>query len=117
MKLTKQDLDQFTGSEYWYNYSLSSKVLYTDGIKYIAEKANAYWLIDEIVLIQPFKPELRKQRFQVWKLKVNEDQSATLSCEDGDYHVLYVKDIPFTDFPFSVSLYFSNNVLLLPSEY
>ena len=47
-KLTQSDLDQFTGSENWYRHGINRKVLFTDGAKYVADQAGAYWLIDEI---------------------------------------------------------------------
>jgi len=46
--LTEADLAQFTGSEQLYRHSLVKRFCYTDGVKYIAERAGAYWLIDEI---------------------------------------------------------------------
>ena len=48
--LTQADL--FTGTEVWYRHSLIRKILYTEGIQYPAEKAGAYWLIDEIAFSQ-----------------------------------------------------------------
>lgn len=46
------------------------------------------------------------------------DRSAILSCEDGDGRVVYAKDIVATDFPLDeITLWFSNNVIYLPSEH
>jgi hypothetical protein len=54
----------------------------------------------------------------VWKLKVRTDHTATLSCEDGNGHTVFTKEIEFTDFPLDeITLYFANNVIHLPSEY
>jgi hypothetical protein len=49
-KLTKADLHQFTGSERWYRHSLNRNVLFTDGAKFVADGAAAYWLLDDIAL-------------------------------------------------------------------
>jgi hypothetical protein len=58
------------------------------------------------------------EAFQVWKLTVRVDRSATLCCEDGNGNAVYRKAIAFTDFPLpEVTLYFTDNVILLPSEY
>jgi len=42
-----------TGTETWFHHPLNRKVVYTEGMQYVAEKGGAYWLIDEIALIQP----------------------------------------------------------------
>jgi hypothetical protein len=116
--LTKADLSQFTGTEQWYRHSLNRKVLFTDGIKFLADRAGAYWLIDEIALIQPYDKRVATQPFQVWKLIVRPDHTATLTCEDGNGKAVFTKQISFTDFPLDeIMLYFTDNVILLPSEY
>jgi hypothetical protein len=38
----------FMGTEQWYRHPIVKNTLYTDGIKYVAQKAGAYWLIDEM---------------------------------------------------------------------
>ena len=44
---------QFTGSEHWYRHALNRKIVFTDGAKHVADHGGAYWLLDEIALIQP----------------------------------------------------------------
>lgn len=51
--LSPADLDQFTGSENWHRHWCNRHVTYTDGAKYLADNAGAYWLLDEIAIIQP----------------------------------------------------------------
>jgi hypothetical protein len=93
-------------------------ILYTDGVKYVAETAGAYWLIDEIAFAQRGEKRLATEEFQLWKLTVNPDHTATLGCEDGDGGVVFTKAIEYTDFPLAeIILYFINNTILLPSEY
>ena len=111
-------LAQFTGSEHWYRHGINRNVLYTDGAQYVAEHAGAYWLLDEIALIQPYDKRVATEEFQVWKLKVKPDNSATLTCDDGNGNIVFTKAIEFTDFPpEGITLYFTNNTILLPSEY
>ena len=111
------DLRQFTGTEHWYRHGLVPSILFTDGAKYVADTAGAYWLLDEIALAQRFEPSVRAEEFQLWRLTV-EDTTGTLSCEDGDGRTVFTKAIPFTDFPGEgVTLYCCNNVIHLPSEY
>lgn len=116
--LNKSELKQFTGSENWYRHPINRAVLYTDGAKYVAEAGGAYWLLDEIALIQPYEKRVSEEEFQVWTLSVNPDHTALLKCEDGNGHAVFSKEIEFTDFPLnSITLWFSNNTIFLPSEY
>jgi len=115
--LTAADLRQFTGSECVYRHTLNRKCVYTEGVQYLAEKAGAYWLVDEILLVQPYDPALKAAEFQAWTLTVRDDRSAMLVCTDGNDNQLYAKRIPWTDFPLSsVDLWLENNTLYLPSE-
>ena len=116
--LNKSELAQFTGSESWFRHGINRAVLFTDGAKYVADQAGAYWLLDEIAIIQPHDARLRGEEFQVWKLAVNADQTGVLTCEDGNDNVVYTKELEYTDFPLDgITLYFTNNTILLPSEY
>jgi hypothetical protein len=116
--LKAQDLAQFTGSETFYRHPLSAGCVYTEGVQYLAEAGSAYWLLDAILCPQPHDPVLRSAEFQVWTLTVGQDRSATLTCTDGDDGQLYVHPIPWTDFPLdTVTLWFANRTLYLPSEH
>lgn len=116
--LSLSELGRFTGSISWYRHWSNRNVTYTDGAKYLADNAGAHWLLDEIAIIQPYEPKVAEEAFQVWTLRVRPDRSAVLSCEDGDGRVLYTKEIPATDFPLDeITLWFSNNVIYLPSEH
>jgi hypothetical protein len=116
--LSAADLSQFTGTEQWFRHAINSKVLYTEGAQYVAEHGHAYWLLDEIALIQPYEKKVAAEEFQVWILNVRPDNTATLTCDDGNDNVVFSKEILFTDFPLeTIKLYFANNVIHLPSEY
>ncbi|MDP3737551.1 MAG: hypothetical protein Q8R02_09185 [Hyphomonadaceae bacterium] len=116
--LTLGDLAQFTGSEVFFRHPLSAGCLYTEGVQYLAERASAYWLIDAILCPQASQANLREAEFQVWTLTVREDRSATLVGSDGDNNRIYNQQIPWTDFALtSVTLWFANNTLYLPSEH
>ena len=111
-------LSQFTGTENWYRHGQVRKILFTDGAKYLADQAGAYWLLDEIALAQQFDKAVSAEEFQLWKLKVKTDHTAVLACEDGNSKIVMQKDLEFTDFPLEeISLYCTNNTILLPSEY
>ena len=117
-ELMKADLSQFSGSENWYRHGINRKVLFTDGAKYVADAGGAYWLLDEIAIIQPHNKAVAAEEFQVWKLTVRPDRTATLTCDDGNGRVVYTKEIEFTDFPLdTITLWFANNTIYLPSEH
>jgi hypothetical protein len=111
-------LAQFTGSQHFYRHSLVREVLYTEGVQYVADAAVAYWLLDEIALAQRHVIPVKREDFQVWDLKVNADQIATLTCGDSNGLEVYSKPIPFTDFPQpGIRFYYADWVIHLPSEY
>jgi hypothetical protein len=117
-KLSESDLNQFTGSENWYRHGINRKVLFTDGAKYMADKGGAYWLLDEIAIIQPYDKAVAAEEFQVWKLTVRANRTATLTCDDGNGRIVFTKEIEFTDFPLDeITLWFANNTIYLPSEH
>jgi hypothetical protein len=117
-KLTADDLDQFTGSDTWYRHAINRKILYTEGAQFVAERGGAYWLLDEIAIIQPYDKAVAAEEFQVWKLAVHSDRKATLTCEDGNGSVVFTKQIEWTDFPLDeITLWFANNTIYLPSEH
>jgi hypothetical protein len=116
--LTDADLRQFTGTETWYRHPLNRKIVYTEGVQYVAENGGAYWLLDEIALIQPHDRKVAAEPFQLWKLTVRTDRTATLACDDGNGNFVFTKELVYTDFPLDeIKLYFTDNPILLPSEY
>jgi len=115
--LTEADLRQFTGTENIYRHALVRRIRYTDGVQYLAEAGQAYWLLDAIACAQ-LEPEIAAEGFQLWTLTVHGDHSADLRCTDGDGNEIKLERIRFTDFPLkSISLYCTDNTVLLPSEY
>ena len=129
-KLTETDLRQFTGDLERHRHLLSSNVIYTSGVRHLAEEGGAYWLIDAIAshlvyseMAHAIAEDDQLQHLQFWKLKVNEDQAAELTCiADTDCPPAILQAIPWTDFPLpEVSVWVSFNgqhwTLFLPSEY
>jgi len=58
------------------------------------------------------------EEFQVWNLTVRADRTATLACDDGNGNIVFTRELEFTDFPLdAIKLYFTDNTILLPSEY
>jgi hypothetical protein len=111
-------LAQFTCSQNFYRHSLVREVLYTEGVEYVADTAGAHWLLDEIALAQLHIIPVKREDFQVWDLKVDADQTARLTCGDGNGREVYAKHIEFTDFPEpGIRFYYADWVIHLPSEY
>ena len=112
-KLTASDLEQFTGTEQYYKHWMG--LHYTDGVKYMAEVAGAYWLLDIIASYR------RREPLQIWTLKVNresEPMAVVTMREDAGEPVKVRQEIPYTDFPLDeIKLYLIDGVILLPSEY
>ncbi len=116
--LDRLELRQFTGSENWYRHPLIRTILFTDGAKYVADQAGAYWLLAEIALAQKYDKAIAGEGFQLWKLVVHGNNTGILICEDGNGRAVMSKPLDYTDFPQGgIELYFTNNTILLPSEY
>ena len=108
------ELAQFHGTtKYYKNFT---GLLYTDGVRYLAERAECYWLID---LVGSYQPKLRDIPFQLWRIDVRDDKSALVTMiEDTGQPLKVRQEIPFTDFPLSEFEFFCiDNVMLLKSEY
>lgn len=115
----EQELEFFTGTENHYYNPIFPGVRYTDGVRHLALRAGAAWLIDAISSHIPDANALIGDSFQVWTLTVGEDQSALLECRaDSDEPVIVKQEIAYTDFPLkTLKIYAENSVLLLPSEH
>ena len=104
------NLANFTGTEHYYQHFPGCK--YTDGVKYLAETAGCYWLLDVIFSYR------RKDPFQIWTLVVKDKKAVVTMKEDSDTPVLIKQEIEYTDFPLDeISLWLIDGVLILPSEY
>jgi hypothetical protein len=113
----QNNLSQFTGSENYYR--VMPRLVITDGVQYLANQANMYWLVSLIyshLITQPICSE-----FVVARLSVS-GKTADLVLDDGNDQIIAKQIIEYTDFPLDeISIYCSYRektwVLLLPSEY
>ena len=123
-KMTAEELQtalmHFTGTEQWYRVSLTGIV--TDGVKFLCDKAECYWLID---VITSYYPRMKIGSFAMVKLTVNQETGEgkfiMVDSFDDDgktYNYCYAKQtIPFTDFPLpEINLYIEKGIICLPSE-
>ena len=126
-------LSQFGGSEEYHRLSpLHGKLVATDGVAWLAEKADAYWLVDAIAAWQPTaqKDEMLRN-FQLWTLTKNRadhqhPQGARLTCWRDTDNEAFHRDMEFTDFPLDgIRLYACSGeyggrpviILMLTGEY
>ena len=129
-QLTQDELENFTGDLERWRHSLNRQVIYTPGVRYLAEKAGAYWLIDAIasylvpdVLDAAAQHDARVLGLHFWNLEVADDHSAFLYASvDNDVKPFVTQEIPYTDFPLkrvAVWAGFDGEhwVLYLPSEH
>ena len=85
-KLTNEDLRQFTGDLERFFHTLNRKVVYTPGVRHVAQAGQAYWLIDAIAsyfgseqMMDAMQRDYRLKLLQFWRLEV-QDGSAVLTA-------------------------------------
>lgn len=111
----KQDLEQFTGTERWHKVFPFSSILITDGVKYFADKGEAYWAVCDILATAT----ALKEDFLLAKV-ISENGKAVIEYEDGDYNKIEyaTAKYPRTDLEAGVyKFYITDGIMLLPSEY
>jgi len=129
-----------TGSEQVHR-NWTKSLVYTDGIKFLADTCEAHWLIDLVAShqtgIRRALARLRKRDFQVWRLagwkipggeKAGEqwgpddhDDAVITAWEDTPYEsrMLVRQSIPVTDFPDDLmpfEFWVENGTMLLKEE-
>ena len=110
--ISKSDLAQFTGTTQYFRH-WTRKIVYTDGVQYLAERTGAYWLIDLVASYQPLCDER-----QYWTLLLDGGKYCAV-CKDRDDRVLVSQKIEFSDFPehlLPFTCYLQDGVMFLPSE-
>lgn len=103
---------QTTGSETIWKHGNLFSILYTDGVKVLADSCGAYWLID---LISSYP----RHDFEVWTLTVNLDDDFVIECSDGDGNHIQTQHIGYSDFPrelLPLTLWCENGTILFPEE-
>lgn len=110
-----EDLGEFIGSENYYKSSFGRLKL-TDGINYLRNKVDCYWLID---IVESYQDKLKEVPFQLWRIEVKSDKTAVVSCkEDTGKPNLVKQKLEYTDFPLKeFEFYCIDGVVLLKSEY
>lgn len=125
-------LSHCTGTTQYFRH-WTRALVYTDGVKLLAEHGGAYWLIDLVASHQPNVRRVLKKRIQeaghpdnvdnrqVWELEVDGGQAVAtcrIQSDPASAEPIVQQEIPLTDFPIQgkTRLYLYDDVLLLPSE-
>ena len=118
----KAELQHFIGSETVYKIPLIG-TRFSDGIKYLAETAECFWLVTDASVIA--KSLSHKSRFITIDFKrLSEKEREEKQCEalinysDGNGNIFESHRYLVTDFLLDeLRLYFIDDILILPSEY
>jgi hypothetical protein len=101
MTITKEGLSGFTGTSTYYPH-WTGRLVYTDGVQYLAEEGKAYWLLDAIASYQA-DPRIKNNpmlsNIQFWKLEVRDNKGVLTCIEDLGRKPVIVQNIEYTDFP------------------
>lgn len=122
-------LRQFTGGGGFYRHPLNPEVIYTEGVRFLAEQAEAFWLIDTIasyfgspLMRRAITEDPRLADLQFWTLTVlGLVGELTMEADQGVPPAIR-QEIPFTDFPLPIVRVWAGFngegwALYLPSEH
>jgi hypothetical protein len=124
----QRGLAGFCGSETFQRHPIVRSTLLTEGARYLADKAGAWWLMDKIAILGKGTARLAREPFQTWKLTVKGRDDNRLVMTDGDTDdPIYAEVISYTDFPLpEITLWAIEQedpevgrvrIVMLPSEY
>lgn len=137
------DLEGFTGgyetSELVRFNLFTPRILCTPGVKYLANKAQCWWLLD--VIASYYKPggksavdrQLWEDSILFWTVEKTGSRKAVVYCQqDSGMPKIIRQEIPHTDFPFPIegkvrlwvaeafpdgTMESKHKLIILPSEY
>ncbi|MBA6154804.1 DUF6876 family protein [Gelidibacter maritimus] len=122
VKEIKEGLQRFHGTEMFYQIPLL-RTRFTDGLKYLAEVTDCFWLItDTSVIAKSLKNRSEFITIDFKRLPMEKQEvigyEAVIIYTDGNDNILEKQGYRATDFPLDeLRLYFVNDTLMLPSEY
>jgi len=111
------------GTENYWRHLLVSGFVYTDGVKHMAEKFGAYWLIDAVASYVPGIRKISKdETFYVVTCILNKTGGCLLSIKtDTREPDIARQDIESTSLTENVKMYLAfegpRTILLMPTEY
>lgn len=118
----ERELAQFCGTENLYAIAMI-RTYYTDGIRFLAEQTNCFWLIIDSSIVA--RGLMNKSSFIVVDFKKYTNRvrnvkypEAIVTYSDGNGKEFYSQEYYITDFPLDeLRLFFVDSTLMLPGEY
>lgn len=121
---------QTTGSERFYREPLMAGLVFTDGIKFLADTCGAYWLLQVVASHQPTIRKKGYADFQVWRVAPYRSKGVILECwndkpenpasDDGPASIQVIgQTIGYSDFPRELlpfEFWVENNTIMLKEE-
>jgi hypothetical protein len=117
------ELMNFTGTEKYHRWSILTPMVLTDGMKFVCDKLQCYWLMDIVASVQHKKKIIENESFIVWRIKLNEDNKGFVvgAYRDSPFNkdnLLYEQVGGYTDFGIKeFEFYQCGKVILLTGEY
>ena len=109
--------DFFSASKSDIQYRHPLRVNYTEGVKELVEKCEAYWMLD-LIASQQFRSQVKKELFQSWQLTRTKNSSFEIIATDNYGQAITSQQIPFSDFPYDkVTLWCICRLIMLPWEF
>ena len=117
------ELRNFSGTESYHKFSILSNMVLTDGMNFLCQNTESFWLMDIVSSVQHLKKIVDNKEFIVWRIKLNENDKGFVveAYRDSPFNqanLLYQQFGGYYDFPISyLEFYQCENVILLKSEY
>ena len=111
--LELKQIGQYYGTEQYYNVM---GVDVTEGVKYIMDNGYAWFVTDSIAVIRGV-PKVKAEPFLTIKLKLTGNTEADMIITDGNDNLLYDQHYDYTDAKKELKLFYTDNVLMLNTEY
>ena len=114
----KSDLSHFTGTEAYHRWSSIFPDVLTDGAKYLAEKAGAFWLMD---IVGSVRAKILAEGFATVQF-FHEGDGGYVCITDGNGKPLHRQGIAYARLPLALKLFVqpcdeNRLCIMLPSEY
>ena len=116
-QLLRRELEQYTGTLHYTR--VSPLLIATDGAIAFAQKADCFWLLQDIAAVLP---ALKKDDFYTVKMTV-QNSSAVVAYGDGNRHTYYTQMYEWADAPVGEWVLWIEQAdekqycILLPSEH
>jgi hypothetical protein len=85
----------------------------TDSVVLFCKEKSAFWCFD---VMFSYYPNIKKEEFVTFHFDVENDK-CKFYATNGNDKILVKQNIPYTDLDVSVKFFYTNNVLMFPSDY